>query len=96
MKKIDLKVSSGESKSNVKVERLFSVIVGIIFLLLFILSWIDYIFIPACMIMACLELFSIAYFWRNNKDKRNVVYLLFIVGVILLAVAIVYTCIRTI
>lgn len=95
-KKIDLKVSSSSSVGNIKYEKIFCIVIGIIVLLLFVLSFNDYIFIPACLFMGCLELFAIGYLFRNDLEKKKLVYLLFILGVLLLIIAVIYTFMRTI
>ena len=94
-KNIDIKVSR-EDKGNKKIEIIFCYVVGAIFLVLLILSFGDYMFIPATMIMGCLELFGLGYHMRNDATKKYLVYGLFISGVILLIGAIMFMMMRTI
>ena len=54
------------------------------------------IFIPAFLITISLELFCIAYYYLEDKNKQNLVYGLFIFGVGLVIAAIIYTIFNTI
>ena len=94
-KDIEIKVSR-EKRENKKIEVIFCYVVGFIFLVLLILSFSDYMFIPATMIMGCLELFGLGYHMRNDKDKKNLIDGLFVSGVVLLAGAIIYMMMRII
>lgn len=80
-----------DKKENLKLEKIFCIIVAVIFGILLILSIFMYEFIPATLITLSLELFSIAYFIseKNEKDKR--IYIFFGIGLVILFGAIIYT-----
>jgi len=74
-----------------KIEELFCIIILIIFLVLLINTFRSNVFLPACLIMGALELFSLGYYFRDDKKKVNVVYMLFGSGVVLLFISVMYT-----
>lgn len=89
--------NENEQKTNIKIyEKYTCFVVGIIAILLFVSVLKNPIFIPALLITIALELFCIAYYYLEDKDKKKLVYGLFIVGVILVFVAIIYTILNTI
>ena len=77
-----------------KIEELFCVIILIIFIVLLVNTFKRIQFLPACLIMGSLELFSIGYYLRDNKKKEKIVYTLFGVGLVLLFISVVYTIIH--
>ena len=86
-----------EQENNIKVyEKYTCYVIGILIILLFVSVLKNAIFIPALLITCGLELFCIAYYFLDDKNKKNYVYGLFVVGVILIIVAIIYTIINTI
>ncbi len=95
-KKIEVKVSRDEIKTNKKLEKIFVIVIGIILIGLIVMSILDYIFVPAMLIMGCLESFAIGYYFRDDKDKKYLVYGLFGVGIVLLIISIIYLCMRTV
>ena len=95
-KKIEVKVSRDEIKTNKKLEKIFVIVIGIILIGLIVMSILDYIFVPAMLIMGCLESFAIGYYFRDDKDKKYLVYGLFGGGIVLLIISIIYLCMRTV
>lgn len=86
-----------EEKLNVKIyERYTCFVVGFIAFLLFFSVLKDAIFIPAFLITIGLELFCIAYYYLEDKNKKEFVYGLFIIGISLVVSAIIYTIIKTV
>ena len=49
-------------------------------------------FIPSCMLMSALFLFSVCYYVKD--DKKNLMYGLFILGVLFVIASLVYTYLR--
>lgn len=79
-----------------KIEILFCLIILIVFIVLLINTFKRIMFLPATLIMAALECFSIGYYFRDDKKKVNIVYALFGIGIILLFISVVYTIINTV
>lgn len=79
-----------------KIEELFCFIILIIFVVLLVNTFKRIIFLPATLIMAALECFSLGYYYRDDKKKVNIVYVLFGVGVILLFISVMYTILNTV
>lgn len=79
-----------------KIEILFCLIILIVFIVLLINTFKRIMFLPATLIMAALECFSIGYYFRDDKKKVNIVYTLFGIGIILLFISVVYTIINTV
>jgi len=86
-----------EEKLNVKIyEKYTCFVVGFIAILLFFSVLKDAIFIPAFLITIGLELFCIAYYYLEDKNKKEFVYGLFIIGISLVVISIIYTIFKTI
>lgn len=77
---------------NKETEKLFSIVSFFAFAVIFILSFMNSAFIPACMLMLSLFLFSICYMIKD--DKKNVVYILFVIGVGLIIGSLIYIGMR--
>lgn len=94
-KSVDKKKKNNEV--NIKTyEKYTCFVVGIIIVLLFFSVLKNAIFIPALLITIGLELFCIAYYYLDDKNKKDLVYGLFIFGVGLVIAAIIYTIFNTI
>ncbi len=79
-------------KKNIKI---FGVLVLFIVITTLLLSiFYDTAFIPSCILMSSLFLFIICY--NIKDDKRSIMYLLFIIGVILIFISLWYTIMRLI
>lgn len=76
---------------NSKFEKIFCIIIALIFLILFILSFSIKELIPATLITLSLELFAICYFIKENNGKLKTVYTLFAIGVLILLISVFYT-----
>ena len=91
------KTTVTKKKDNTKIyEKLSCYIVGLMIILLIILVIKSIIFLPALLIFIGLELFSIAYYYIDNKSKKSLVYGLFEIGVFLVIIAIIYTIVKVI
>jgi len=77
---------------NKDTERLFSIVSFFAFVVTFILSVMNNKFIPACMLMLSLFLFTICYMIQDNK--KILMYILFTIGVLLIVGSLVYTGMR--
>ena len=75
-------------------EKMFVIVSFFAFVVTLILSFLNNIFIPSCMLMFSLLLFSICYMIKD--DKKVYMYLLFVLGVLLIIGSLVYTCMRII
>ena len=79
-------------KKNIKICGVLVLFIVITTLLLSIFY--DTAFIPSCILMSSLFLFIICYIIKD--DKRSIMYLLFIIGVILIFISLWYTIMRLI
>lgn len=82
-------------KSNRFYEKMICYIVGILFVVLSILSFNMIEFLPSAIIMLSLLFFCICYYYKADKEKQLLVYLLFGLGVGLLIFAVFYTLMET-
>ena len=81
-----------KNKKNIK---LFGVLVLLVVIVTLLLSiFYDTAFIPSCILMSSLFIFVICYLIKDNK--RNVMYILFILGVVLIFISLWYTIMRLI
>ena len=79
-----------------KVELIISLIVGVIFLVLLVLSIINVVFLPATLILFALFLFCICYYYIEDGSKKKMVYILFGLGVLLIVIEVIYTLVKII
>ena len=78
---------------NKKINKIFSIVVLIITVITLLLSvFYNSAFVPTFMLMLSLFLFSICYYIRG--EKKDLLYILFIVGVLLIIGSIAYTFMR--
>lgn len=75
-----------------KIEKIFNLISLIVFIITLVLSFVNSIFIPSCMLMLSLYLFSICY--MIQEKKKTVMYILFVLGVLLIFGSLIYTYMR--
>ena len=73
-------------------EKMFVIVSFFAFIVTLILSFLNNIFIPSCMLMCSLLLFSICYMIKDSK--KIVMYILFILGVGFIIGSLVYTGMR--
>ena len=73
-------------------ERMFLIVSMLAFIVTLILSFMNTAFIPSCMLMLSLMLFCICYMIKDNK--KTIMYILFVVGVLLIIGSLVYTFMR--
>lgn len=79
-------------KKNIKI---FGVVVLFIIIITLLLSiFYNTAFIPACILMTSLLVFTICYYIKD--DKKNVMYILFTLGIILIIIALYYMIMRLI
>ena len=80
---------------NKKIIKFFSICVLIITVITLLLSiFYNSAFLSSTMFMGALTVFSYCYYIYEDKDKKNMLYILFIVGVLLIIGALVYTFMR--
>lgn len=73
-------------------ERLFSIVSLFAFIVTLILSFMNSSFIPSCMLMLSLFLFSVCYIIKDNK--KIIMYILFLLGILLIIGSLAYTYMR--
>ena len=81
------------NKKNNETEKMFSIVSLFAFIVTLILSIMNSKFIPSCMLMLSLLLFSICYMIKDN-DKKIYLYILYVVGVLLIIGSLIYTYVR--
>ena len=77
---------------NKETENMFSIFSFFAFFVTFILSFMNDKFIPACMLMLSLFIFTICY--RLDDTKKRLLYILFTVGVLLIIGSLVVLFVR--
>ena len=76
-----------------KIIKIFSLVVFLICLITLGLAiFYSTAFVPATILMTSLFIFSICYYIKD--DKKNLMYILFVIGVLLIAASLVYTYLR--
>ena len=80
-------------KENKETWNLFMVVSLLAFIVTLVLSFMKSAFIPSCMLMLSLFLFTICYRLKDN-NKKVVMYILYVVGVLLIISSLIYTYTR--
>ena len=80
-------------KKNNETEKMFIIVSLFAFVVTLILSIMNNKFIPSCMLMLSLLLFSICYLIKDN-NKKIYLYILYGVGVLLTIGSLIYTFVR--
>ena len=80
-----------ENKDMLKKLKTINYIFIFLIIVLMIASFINYIYIPATLIMSSLELFFICYCIKDDKKQKNKLISLFVSGIIILIISVVYT-----
>lgn len=81
---------------DLKLIKIFAIIVGVIFVIMFILSCFVREFIPATLIALSLESFAISYYFYEKKASSAITYLFFISGAVVLMISVVYTIVKVV
>lgn len=74
-----------------KAEFVVTLVIGIIFLVMLVFAICNRVFIPVTLVTFAMFLFSICYYYIDDKSKKKIVYILFSIGVILILVEVIYT-----
>ncbi len=77
---------------NKENEKIFSIVAFFFMVITVVLSYMNTAFIPACMLMISLFIFSICYMIKDTKKVQT--YILFTIGVLLIIGSLVYTYMR--
>ena len=79
-----------------KIELIVTACIGIVFLILLVCAIINKVFVPASLISFALFLFCICYYYIEDESKKRMVYVLFVLGVLLIIVEVIYTLVNII
>ena len=90
-KKKEVKYKVFDTLKLKKTEFIISIIIGIIFLIMLGFAICNKAFVPITLVNFAMFLFSICYYYIDDKSKKNVVYILFTIGVLLIVAEVIYT-----
>ena len=90
-KKKEVRYRAFNTEKFRKVEFLVTLIVGIIFLVMLGFTICNKNFVPITLVLFAMFLFSICYYYIDDKNKKKLVYVLFAIGVLLILVEVIYT-----
>lgn len=90
-KKKEVKYKVFDTLKFKKTEFIVSLVIGIIFLIMLGCAVCNKAFIPITLVILSMFLFSICYYYIDDKSKKNVVYVLFTIGALLIVVEVIYT-----
>ena len=72
-------------------EFIVTLVIGLIFLIMLCFAVCNKVFIPITLVTFAMLLFSICYYYIDDKSKKIIVYVLFSIGVILILIEVIYT-----
>ena len=87
--------SISKDDNSIKNYEKYTYVVGLVILLLMYAVIRNNIFMPALLITIGLEMFCISYYYLEDKTKKNMIYILFGIGVLLVVIAVIYTIVKT-
>jgi len=90
-KKKEVKYKVFDTKKFRRVEFIIALLIGIIFLVMLGFAVSNKVFIPVTLVTFSMFLFSICYYYIDDKSKKKIVYILFSIGVLLILVEVIYT-----
>jgi len=90
-KKKEVKYKVFDAKKFRRAEFLVTLAIGIIFLVMLGFAVCNKVFIPITLVTFAMFLFSICYYYIDDKSKKKIVYILFTVGVLLIIAEVIYT-----
>ena len=94
MKKKSERYKVFDTKKIKKAEFLIALLVGIIFLVMLGFAVCNRVFIPVTLVTFSMFLFSICYYYIEDKSKKKIVYILFSIGVLLIIAEVIYTLVN--
>ena len=83
-----------DTKKFKKAEFIVMISIGIIFLTMFGLTIYNRVFTPIMLVTLAMLLFSICYYYIDNKDKKKLVYILFTIGVLVIVAEVIFTLVN--
>ena len=83
-----------DTKKFRKTEFIIALVIGIIFLVMLGFAVCNKVFIPVTLVTFSMLLFSICYYYIEDKNKNILVYFLFGVGVIIIVIEVIYTLVN--
>ena len=93
-KKKDVKFKVFDTKKFKKTEFIVTTIMGFIFLVMLVFAVCNRVFIPITLVTFAMFLFSICYYYIDDKSKRKLVYILFSVGVLVVVAEVIFTLVN--
>ena len=93
-KKKDVKFKVFDTKKFKKTEFIVTTIMGLIFLVMLVFAICNRVFIPITLVTFAMFLFSICYYYIDDKSKRKLVYILFSVGVLVVVAEVIFTLVN--
>ena len=90
-KKKEVKYKVFNTEKLKKTEFLVALVMGIVFLVMLGMAVCNKVFIPIALVTFAMFLFSICYYYIEDKSKKNIVYVLFGIGVLVIIIEVVYT-----
>ena len=82
------------TKKFKKTEFIVTAIMGFIFLVMLIFAICNRVFIPITLVTFAMFLFSICYYYIDDKSKRKLVYILFGIGVLVVVAEVIFTLVN--
>ncbi len=95
-KEKEIKYKTFDVEKIRKVEFIVTLLIGIIFLIMLGFAVCNKVFVPVTLVTFAMLLFSICYYYIEDKNKKKIVYTLFSIGVIIIIIEVIYTLVNII
>ena len=87
----DIRYNSFDILKIRKVEYIVTLVIGIVFLVMFVISIYNKMFIPCSLIAFAMLLFCICCYYVDDYKKKCLVYILFFIGLVSIVIGVIYT-----
>ncbi len=93
-KKKEVKYKVFNTNKFKKTEFIVALVLGIVFLVMLGFAVCNKVFIPVTLVTFAMLLFSVCYYYIEDKSKKKIVYVLFSIGVIIIVIEVIFTLVN--
>ena len=93
-KEKEIKYKIFDTKKFKRAEFIIAFVIGIIFLVMLGFAVCNRVFVPVTLVTFAMFLFSICYYYMEEKSKKKLVYILFTIGVLVIIAEVIFTLVN--
>ena len=93
-KEKEVKYKTFDTNKLKKAELVITIVFGVLLLVMLVLAIINRVFVPLTLVSLAMLLFSICYYYIDDKNKKKLVYILFTIGVLVIVAEVIFTLVN--